>query len=177
MERKATARSVAQSSSAGIGRAIAPLRHIFVVFAAGLFAVFGLACSTPTANRESLPIGWITHRYGGIEISTPKGWVVQDPPTCPDPPASGTLQLGQARTVINCQVVGVGTNVVDVTPLLMSPFVRTELRESPSRHVNNIVVYAPKNAFGTQWLIPSLGLVVGGQGPAAGKVLSTIRRK
>ncbi len=151
-----------------------------IVLVAGLsIAAMSVAGGAMVANRSgthhagrSIPKGWKSYSYGGVTVSVPKSWAVKHNTNCPNTSAPGALLLGYPKVLEFCADYLYSNSFVAIhgsmgaIPPSGSPVM-----------VNGLPVDV---GFGSptslEWSVPSLGLLISGQGAQADRILHTLRR-
>ncbi len=141
-----------------------------VVASTLLLVAVGPPSSAATHEREK---GWKPVAYGTAVVSVPPSWHVEYELACPS--GEGTVVMLGTPDGRTCPSAPSGY-VFWVRPL--GPWAAT-LGGDPTRRLHGLVVYeVPQElgAHGLTWAVPSLGVELTGQGPAARAVAGTLRR-
>ncbi len=124
------------------------------------------------ARAVSIPKGWKSYSYDGVTISVPKSWAVKHNTNCPNTSAPGALLLGYPKTPYHCPAYQYAASYVTIhgTMGAMPP-------AGAPVTVNGLRVDV---GFGSptslDWFVPSLGLLIFGEGLESDRILHTVRR-
>jgi hypothetical protein len=121
---------------------------------------------------RSIPKGWKSYAYSGVTISVPKSWAVKHNTNCPNTSAPGALLLGYPKVLENCPDYLYSSSVVAI---------HSSMGAIPPSDSPTVVNGLPVDVgFGSptslEWSVPSLGLLITGQGHEADRILHTLRR-
>jgi len=134
--------------------------------------------ATAAASAASAtPAGWAPVPYQRAQLSVPGSWLVEAPQqlSCGYPPNSGMIFVGLKPAIPGGYGCGLTASLAWILPAGKIPAGLS--RRKPSAVIHDIPVYRLTSAKGTlAYLVPELGVRIGGRGKLAARVLATLTR-